>query len=139
MTLPAYDPRYDTINEPVTIVQAYIPELRDWRPVRCRRVLFGRHMSPADADAVMAAERLPEESWRNAAARKGADTLMGKTDRIIFNCLRQYGPQTRDEIAARTGKDLNTISKSFKRRPDLFGHDGKRRNRLWHALQKGTL
>lgn len=92
----------------------------------------------ADADAAMTPERMPGDAnnKRAEAARNNAHALRQATDLAVLRCLREYGPQTRGEIAARIGKVDDTVTESLRRRPDLFESDGRNYNRTWWAKER---
>lgn len=92
--------------------------------------------APADADAQVESERLPGDSWRVASAGKAALTTHQRSEMTVLGCLREHGPQTVMQMAARTGQHHDTVAECLKRRTDLFGHNGKFKNRLWHARRE---
>lgn len=92
-----------------------------------------RHAEP---DAAIAPERMPGDSARAEGARKTAAIMRQTTDLAVLQCLREHGPQTRGQIAARTGKVDDTVTESLRRRPDLFESDGRNYNRTWWAKER---
>lgn len=127
------DGDYDALAGPVRWETQYWWPERCWRRVKTQRLEWGRGVAPADPDAQMEPEWLPGDSWRNASAGKAAITARQRSERAVLGCLREHGPQTVLQIAARTGLNRDTVTESLKRRADLFGHNGKTKNRVWHA------
>lgn len=130
------DSDYDALSGPVRWETQYWWPERAYRRVKTQRLEWGRGVAPADADAQMESERLPGDSWRNASAGKAAIVMRQGTDLAVLQCLREYGPQTRGQIAARTGKVDDTVTESLRRRPDLFESDGRNYNRTWWAKER---
>lgn len=130
------DSDYDALAGPVRWeIQYWWPE-RTYRRVKTQRLEWGRGVAPADPDAQMESERLPGDSWRVASAGKAAITARQRSEQAVLDCLREYGPQTRMQITTRTGQHHDTVAECLKRRTDLFGHNGKFKNRLWHARRE---
>lgn len=112
-------------------IQYWWPD-RAWRWVKTSRVEFGREVAPADPEAAME----PDDSLIDDQYRKCANTLKTRTDLAVLSCLRQRGAMTVAEIVAAIGLSVDTVRESLARRPDLFAHDNRFRNRQWRSLGK---
>ena len=137
--------RYDTINEPLTIVNAYIPELHDWKPVEAVRFLLGRYVQPDPDEALTPDAALfgHDRRERQLAGIREADAAKAaQTEQRVLAYLQRRGPCTISAMCSGLALSKFGVRGALLRRPDWFVVVGEKRNKrgqpapIWDVTQE---